>query len=164
MAIVKKDQGSSIQRRGADLMPWGPFQLMRDLLRMDPFQMPMLGLEREANFVPSFEVRETDKEFSFIADLPGVKPDDLDIELVGNRLEIGGKREAEKSQDEGTVHTYERFYGSFMRTFVLPENADLDKIDSDLKDGVLTIKVPKKAGSGQQSKKIELKSQGKAKA
>jgi HSP20 family protein len=162
MAIVKKDQGQGLQRRGGDLMPWGPFQLMRELMRMDPFQMPGLA-SIERDFVPSFDVRESDKEFSFTADLPGVKTEDLDIELVGNRLEISGKRENEKRDEEGTVHTYERMYGSFMRAFVLPENADIDKIGSDLKDGVLTITVPKKPGTGQQAKKIEVKSaQGKA--
>lgn len=163
MAIAKKEQGQSLQRRGGDIMPWGPFQLMRDLLRMDPFQLPSLAsIDRDAMFVPSFEVRENDKEFLFIADLPGVKTDDLDIELVGNRLEISGKRENERREEEGTLHTYERVYGSFMRAFVLPENADVDKIDSSLKDGVLTIAVPKKPGSGQQAKKIEVKAQGKA--
>lgn len=163
MAIVKKDQGQGLQRRGGDLMQWGsPFQMMRDLLRMDPFQIPGLA-SIERDFVPSFDVRESDKEFSFTADLPGVKAEDLDIELVGNRLEISGKRENEKRDEEGTVHTFERMYGSFMRAFVLPENADIDKIDSDLADGVLTITVPKKAGTGQQAKKIEVKSgQGKA--
>lgn len=156
MGIVKKDQGQGLQRRGGDLAPWGPFQLMRDLLRMEPF-------DRDAMFVPSFEVRETDQEFSFTADLPGVKAEDLDIELVGNRLEISGKRENEKRDEEGTVHTYERVFGSFMRAFVLPEDADIDKIDTNLEAGVLTIKVPKKPGTGQQAKKIEVKSaQGKA--
>ena len=164
MAIVRKDQGQAIQRRGGELMPWGPFQMMRDLLRMDPFQLPMFGgLERETTFVPSFEVRETDKEFSFSADLPGVKADDLDIELVGNRLEISGKREDERREEEGTVHTYERVYGSFMRAFVLPENADVDKIDSELKDGVLTIKIPKRPGAGRESKRIEVKGQAQMK-
>ncbi|MDX2090983.1 MAG: HSP20 family small heat-shock protein [Kofleriaceae bacterium] len=161
MGIIKKDQGQGLQRRGGDV-PWGPFQVMRDLMRMDPFQMPALA-SIERDFVPSFEVRESDKEFSFTADLPGVKAADLDIELVGNRLEISGKREDEKRDEEGMVHTYERMYGSFMRAFVLPENADIDKIASDLKDGVLTITVPKKPGGGQQAKKIEVKTaQGKA--
>src|SRR5262245_25716610 len=109
MGTVKKDQSQAMQRSSAELMPWGPFQMMRDLLRMDPFQItPFRLFDRETTFVPNFEVRETDKEFSFKADLPGVKAEDLEINLVGNRLEIGGKRESEQTEDGGTIHTYER--------------------------------------------------------
>lgn len=60
-----------------------------------------------------------------------------DISLAGNSLQIHGKRDREQEHDEGTVHTYERSYGSFTRSFALPDAADLDKIKCDLKDGVL---------------------------
>ena len=91
----------------------------------------------------------------FKADLPGVKQDDVEISLTDNRLLITGKRDQEMAQDEGTLHTYERSFGSFQRAFVLPDNADLDKISSDLKDGVLTLAVPKKETPAQQRRKIQ---------
>lgn len=133
-----------------------PFQMIRDFF-VDPFRavsMPLVG--RELAWNPCFEVRETDNAFVFKADLPGVKQEDVDIQLVENRLLITGKREHEAEQDEGTLHTYERMYGSFQRAFMLPDNADLDKISTDLKDGVLTMVVPKKEMQAQQRRKIQI--------
>ena len=60
------------------------------------------------------------------------------------------------------MHTYERSYGSFSRVFSLPDEADLDSIRSELKDGVLTLVVPKKAGAGTQRRKIQLGSGSKS--
>lgn len=133
-----------------------PFQMIRDFF-VDPFrafQHPFIGQELAWN--PSFEVRETANAYVFKADLPGVKQDDIDIQLVENRLLITGKRDQETEQDEGTLHTYERMYGSFQRAFALPDHADLDKISTDLKDGVLTIVVPKKETQAQQRRKIQI--------
>jgi HSP20 family protein len=133
-----------------------PFQMIRDFF-VDPFramQQPYIG--RELAWNPSFEVRETDNAYVFKADLPGVKQDDVEISLTDNRLLITGKRDQEMAQDEGTLHTYERSFGSFQRAFVLPDNADLDKISSDLKDGVLTLAVPKKETPAQQRRKIQI--------
>ena len=91
-----------------------------------------------------------------LADIPGIRNEDLDISLSGNQLQISGKREHEQEQGEGQYHTYERSYGSFTRSFTLPESADLDKIRSDMKDGELTLIVPKKPGSSPQRRKIQI--------
>ncbi len=139
-----------------------PFQMIREFL-VDPFralQHPFIGQQMAWN--PSFEVRETDNAYVFKADLPGVKQDDVDIQLVENRLLITGKRDQEKEQDEGTLHTYERSYGSFQRAFTLPDSADLDKISTDLKDGVLTLVVPKKELQEPQRRKIQIGSSQKS--
>src|SRR5690606_20702487 len=103
-----------------------------------------------------FEVRETDDAFLFKGDLPGVKQEDIGISVVGNGLQISGKREREEESEEGTMHAYERSYGSFMRTFPLPDAADLDKVRADLKDGVLSIVVPKKPGSAPSRRKVPI--------
>jgi len=76
-------------------------------------------------------------------------------------LQIKGKREYEQDQEEGQVHTYERSFGSFSRSFQLPESADVDNVHSDLKDGVLTLVVPKKPGSSPQRRKVQVSSGGK---
>lgn len=156
--IVKKNgnEGNRDENRG--LARHDPFQMMRDFF-VDPFRsfqqmMPWSGGQMAWN--PSFEVRETDNAYIFKADLPGAKSDDVDISVVGNRLEVRGKRDQETEQDEGTWHTYERSYGSFARAFTLPEFADLDNIRSDLKDGVLTLVVPKKAQAAPQRRKIQI--------
>jgi HSP20 family protein len=141
-----------------------PFQLMREMM-IDPFRMfgmsPWLG-RGEVSWHPTFEVRETDDAFVFKADLPGVRNEDLEITLTGNQLQISGKREHEQEQEqgEGQFYAYERSYGSFVREFALPESADLDTIRSELKDGVLTLIVPKKAGSAPQRRKIPISAGG----
>ena len=173
--VVKKDGGQQTQgtqgQRG-ELVRRDPFQLARDPFQMfardpfqfmremmsDPFRMfqmsPWMG--RDAGWNPGFEIRETDDAFVFKADMPGIRNEDLDISLSGNQLQISGKREHEHEQGEGQYHSYERSYGSFTRSFALPESADLDKIRSDLKDGELTLVVPKKPGSAPQRRKIQI--------
>lgn len=182
MAILRKDgnegqrqrndqgQGSMVRQERPELvrdpfqmMTRDPFRLMREMMT-DPFrlfqQMAPWGdfgtQGRELAWNPSFEVRETDDAFLFKGDMPGVKQEDIDINLVGSTLQISGKREREEEKDEGTLHTYERSYGSFSRSFSLPEVADLDKVRCDLKDGVLTLVVPKKAGTAPHRRKIQV--------
>jgi HSP20 family protein len=143
---------------------------MREMM-LDPFRAFQMspwrefgGERRDLQWNPSFEVRETDDAYVFKGDMPGVRQDDLDISLVGNNLQIYGKRDREEERDEGTVHTYERSYGSFTRSFALPEAADVDKINCDLKDGVLTLVVPKKAGTAPHRRKIQIGSGTKSKS
>lgn len=160
------DQGGALMRTDPmQTLMRDPFQLMRDLM-FDPFGMfqasPIRTMGRELVWNPTFEVRETDDAFVFQGDLPGVSIDDIEVSVTGNRLRISGKREHEHEANEGTVHTYERSFGNFMRSFSLPEIADIDKINCDLKDGVLTMMIPKKAGAGQQTKKIQVRSGSKS--
>ena len=151
--MVKKDSNENRSVARQD-----PLQMMRDFF-VDPFRsfqqmMPWSG--GQADWNPSFEVRETENGYVFKGDLPGAKSEDIDVSVVGNRLEIRGKREQETEQDESTWHTYERSYGSFARAFTLPETADLDNIRSDLRDGVLTLVVPKKAQAAPQRRKVPI--------
>jgi HSP20 family protein len=98
----------------------------------------------EGRFVPSFEVKENKDSYLFKADLPGVKEEDLDISLVSHRLTISGKREAEKREEGETWYAYEREYGSFTRSFTLPEGVDPEHVRAELKNGVLHLVIPKK--------------------
>ena len=135
---------------------WDPFRLARALLRFDPFRGigPMLA-EGATSFMPAFEVKETKEGFLFKGDLPGVKESDVEITLTGNRLSIGGKREAEKEEKTETYYSCERSYGSFTRAFTLPEGVDAAKVHAELKNGVLTVFVPH--GAHTQPKKITVK-------
>lgn len=137
-----------------------PFRMMRDLMRWDPFRtmMPTLTM-LETTWNPSFEVRENGDSFVFKADVPGIKADEIDVSLSGNRLNISGKREAEKETKDETVYVYERSYGSFARSFTLPDGIDAQHVKSELKDGVLTVAVPKKATAKPQ--KIAIATEGK---
>ncbi len=134
---------------------WDPFEMVRDLMQWDPFhELGTVG-SRNLAFVPSFEVKETKDAYVFKADLPGVKEKDLDISLTGNRLTVSGKREQEKQEEEERYFTYERSYGTFSRSFTLPDGVDPDSIQAELKEGVLTLSIGKKPEV--KARKIELK-------
>ncbi len=132
-----------------------PFEMMRDLMHWDPFrELNAIG-GRSFGFVPSFEVKETKDGYVFKADLPGVKEKELDISLTGNRLTVSGKREQEKKEEGEHYFTYERSYGSFSRSFTLPEGVDPESAQAELKNGVLTLSIAKKPGV--KARRIELK-------
>jgi HSP20 family protein len=126
-------------------------------MRWDPFReiTPVSTMDRFAEFDAAFEVKETKEGYLFKADVPGIKENDLTINLTGNRLTVSGKREEEKKQEHETYFSYERSYGSFARTFTLPEGVDAEKVNASLKDGVLTILVPKTPET--QPKKVAIK-------
>jgi HSP20 family protein len=153
MANIVKRSGNENQ-----MEMWDPFRAMRDLMRWDPFRemAPMLAAERE--WMPAFVVREDKDAFHFKADLPGIKREDIEVSLAGNRLVVAGKREAEKETKDDTFYAFERSYGSFKRVFTLPEGIDPEHVTSELKDGVLTLVVPKKAEA--QAKKIPIAAPG----
>jgi len=123
-----------------------PFGLWRDMLRWDPFaQMLPALLEREPLvFSPDFDVKETKEAFVFKADLPGVEVKDVEVQATDNRLTISGKRSAEKEEKSETTYRCERSFGSFTRAFTLPAGGDLERVAAELKNGVLTVSVPKK--------------------
>jgi len=142
---------------GTGVTGWDPWRVMEQMLRFDPFrEIGSVGSENGSlSFMPSFEVKERKDGYVVRADLPGVSEKDIDISLTGNRLNISGKREEEK-QDEGErFFAYERSYGTFSRSFTLPSDADTEKLEADLKEGVLTVSVPKRPEL--QPKKIALK-------
>jgi HSP20 family protein len=137
---------------------WDQIRSLRDLFRWDPFgeMLPsFLSLESVA-FSPDFDVKETKEGFVFTADMPGVKESDLDVRLTQNRLTISGKRESEKVEKTDQFYASERSYGSFTRSFTLPDGVAADKIHAELKQGVLTLAIPKKPEA--QPKKIEVQS------
>jgi HSP20 family protein len=134
---------------------WEPFRMMNDLMNWDPFrEMAPFVQPLHTEFFPDFEVKETKEGFVFKADVPGVKDNDLEVTLTGNRLTIAGKREAEKREHTDTFYTYERTYGTFTRAFTMPEGIDPTAVFADLKDGVLTINLRKLPEL--QPKKIEI--------
>lgn len=147
--------GGSQKELAAPTRAWEPFQLMRSLLRWDPFAEMSPVPIGEAAFSPAFDVKETKDGFIFKADLPGIEEKDLDVKITKNRLSVSGKREHEKTEKGDTYYTYERSYGSFTRAFTLPDGVDADAIKAELKAGVLTINMPKKPEA--QPKKVAVK-------
>lgn len=120
-----------------------PFRMIREMMAGDVFG----GLVPAASeiFAPDIEVKETKDAFVVCADLPGVREDDIEVDVTGNRLTLSGKREEERRDESDRYFAYERSYGSFSRSLTLPEGADMENVRADLKNGVLEISIPKKA-------------------
>jgi HSP20 family protein len=122
--------------------------LLRDPLVAEPFRLMdvlanrMLG-NGASGWVPLLDVPETESEYVVLADLPGVKEEDVSIELSDQTLTISGTRLPEET---GEGQSLERPYGSFVRSLTLPKGVDEDKIVADYVDGVLTLHIPKPAG------------------
>jgi HSP20 family protein len=114
--------------------------LARDLLGWDPF------IARPTSaFSPAIEVKETTEAFVLKADLPGVEDKDLDISVHNGTLTISGHRAREERKDGETYALYERQFGSFSRSFSLPEIADGERVDAKLENGVLTLTIAKRS-------------------
>jgi HSP20 family protein len=151
-----------VKKNGGQVTESNPMRLMREMLRWDPFRemaplLPFASFER-VEWNPSFDVSENKDSYQFRADVPGVKREDLEITTAGNRIQVSGKRESEQETKDDTFYTYERQWGSFSRSFTLPDGADVEHAKSELKDGVLTLVIPKKAGA--QAKKIPIAAPG----
>lgn len=153
--------GEMLRREGFELEP---FRRLRDWMGWDPFQemARIWPAEERLAFTPAFEVIETKDAYHFKADLPGVKEDDIEISVTGNRLTVNGKREEEEKEESDRYYAYERRYGSFTRSFTLPEGIDTDNIRSELSAGVLTLVLPKLPEV--QAKRIPVKAVKTAKA
>ena len=93
-------------------------------------------------FTPDVDIFETEKEITLLADMPGVKPEDLDIDLRENTLTLKGESAPDSGVDEGTLlKEYET--GKYYRQFTLSEAIDQEKIDAQLSEGVLRLTLPK---------------------
>jgi len=95
--------------------------------------------EDTAGFHPASDVEETNTHYVMSVDLPGVAKKDINIEVKDNQLYISGERKSEK-RERGFS---ERYYGKFHRTFTLPTEVEVDKIEAHYQDGVLTVALPK---------------------
>jgi HSP20 family protein len=123
------------------------------------------------NFVPAVDVYEDAQKVSLKLEVPGIRPDDLDIRVEGRTLTVRGERKFETEEKEENFHRIERRYGSFTRSFTLPATVDTESIEAQSADGVLTISLAKKpeakpkqitvkAGSAaQQPKQVEAQNQ-----
>jgi HSP20 family protein len=106
---------------------------------------------------PLVDITEDDHEYLFKADLPEVKKEDLKVTVENGILSVSGERKTEKEEKKKTYHRLERFFGTFERTFMVPEDADATKIMAEFKDGVLKVHLPKSPTA--KPKSIEVKVQ-----
>ena len=133
------------------LIPWSE-RLPRPISRLEEEMEDLFGrlfqgsgdwLIPTEGFLPPADVVETDKGFEVTVDLPGMKPDEVNVELKSGGLWISGKREEEKEEEGKTYHRIERRSGEFRRVVPVPETIDEEKVTAHFEDGVLKIVVPK---------------------
>ena len=132
---------------------WNPFRMFRGFFDFDPFRA-IAPFEDMPTLTAAFDVKETPDAYTFIADVPGIKNADLDVSLSGRQLTIRGKRESKKEEKGEQLYSCERSFGSFLRSFTLPDDANVEQIKAETTDGVLTITVGKTPGTP--TKKIEI--------
>lgn len=127
-----------------------PFALARELFGWDPY-----AARSPSAFSPTFDVKETAEAFVVRADLPGVEEKNVDVSIHNGVLTITGARQAEERKEGESFYLYERQFGSFSRSFALPDTADAERIDAKLTDGVLELSIGKRAEA--KPRKIALK-------
>src|SRR6266705_5252815 len=115
------------------------------------------GSFKLADWSPLVDITEDDHEYLFKADLPEMKKDDVKVKIENSILSISGERKTAKEEGKRKFHRLERFFGSFERTFTVPEDADTTKIMAEFRDGVLHVRLPKIATA--KRKPIEVKVQ-----
>ena len=122
------------------------------LTRFDPFaelnrfQREMArSFEGGPGWTPAVDIFEDKESIQVRAELPGVKTEDVKVDVENNVLTLRGERKLEHEDKQDSYHRIERFYGSFTRQFMLPRTVDAEHIDAQLKEGVLTVRLPKKS-------------------
>lgn len=106
---------------------------------------------------PNVDITASDKEYTITVEVPGVDEDDVQLELANNALTIKGEKRQESKEENKDYYRIERSYGSFQRVLSLPEDADQDAIDAQFKNGVLTVRLPRKAVAKPKGKVIDIK-------
>lgn len=106
---------------------------------------------------PHLDIAATDKEYSITVEVPGVSQKDVKIEIADNTMTILGEKKQEKEEKEKNFYRVERSYGSFQRVLSLPEDANQDDVKATFNNGVLSIKLPRKALPKSKMKQIEIK-------
>ena len=131
---------------------WDPMREMEEMQnRVASLFGRTLPLKRESGeeeitlteWIPPVDIAEDDKEYSIKIELPGVNKEDLRVSVEGGVLSISGERKAEKEEKNKKYHRIERTYGSFARSFTLPEGTPTVKVSAEFKDGVLRVHLPK---------------------
>lgn len=127
-----------------NLATWDPF---RELDEMSTRLNRVLGRnEKELSnydWSPSVDILETAEDFQVKCELPEVKKEDVKVNVADGLLRIEGERKFDKEDKTKRYHRVERFYGSFMRSFALPEGVEPEKVKAEFKDGLLTVRMPK---------------------
>jgi HSP20 family protein len=136
-----------------NLVKWDPFRELEDVsdrlnrifgrsVRRAESSQEMLGM---ADWTPSVDISETDTAYLIKGEIPGVKKEDVKVSVQDGMLTIQGERKMEKEEKGKKFHRVERSYGSFVRSFRLPDDADENKVKAEFKDGMINVTLTKSA-------------------
>ena len=142
---------SLIKHTHRGMTPW-----FDDLDRWFDTLAPTRSEPREGAWTPSVDISEDEKKIVVKADLPGVEEKDMSVKVEDNVLTLTGERKFEKKTDEENFHRVERVYGSFTRSFTLPETAQTDKVAAKYDKGVLKIEIPKVVTKAKEPKVVKI--------
>jgi HSP20 family protein len=134
--------------------PFGEFDTLFTRLVPSLRRLQLEGSGKKLDWAPSADISETDKEFVIRAELPAVNKEDVQVTLDDGMLTIKGERKQHKDDKNEKFHRVESFYGSFERSFSLPDNTNADTIRCESKDGILTVHIPKTETPKQKAKQI----------
>jgi HSP20 family protein len=174
MADSSKVPVKSETSRSSEPEIWGPFEgLRREVDRIfdgfgggfwrSPFRgafdlAPLQRLGPGFGAMPAVDVSETDKAYEITAELPGMDEKSIEVKLSDGVLTIKGEKQDEKEENKKDYYMRERSFGSFQRSFQVPEGVDTDRIEASFKKGILSVTLPKSAQAQKAAKKITIKS------
>jgi len=135
------------------LVKWDPFRELEDISsrlnrifgRATTRSEPDREMLATADWTPSVDISETDMAYLVKGEIPGVKKEDVKVTIQDGMLTIQGERKQEKEEKGKKFHRIERSYGSFVRSFRLPDDTDENKVKAEFKDGMINITLPKSA-------------------
>lgn len=146
------------------LTKWDPFRDVEDMFDryVRSMNLPMRwrgGADRflpdTGEWSPRVDIAETDNNYQITAEIPGIKREDIKISIEEGVLTLRGERKEEKEEKGRKFHRMERFYGTFSRSFALPQNVDENHVEANFHDGLLTLQIPKM--EAEKPKSIEVK-------
>ena len=141
------------------LLKYNPFETDDLPTGLRLFQDSVSRILSDANvrpWTPGVDIVENENELVLKADVPGIELKDIDIRMENGTLTIKGERKFEKEEKAASYHRVERSYGTFARTFALPDSVDAEKVGAAYKDGVLTVTLPKKEVAKPRSIKVSV--------
>lgn len=148
----------------AGITRWDPFRELDELQNRlttmfgrAPVKKEGEGQEslRVSEWAPVVDISEDSKEYLIKAEIPGVKKEEVKVSVQNDVLTISGERKYEKEEKDKKFHRIERAYGSFSRSFTIPEDADPEKVSADFQNGLLHVHIPKSERA--KPKSIEVK-------
>jgi HSP20 family protein len=154
----------------ATLTRWDPFGEMQ---RLTDQLFRTWSPDERRGFAPAVDIYEDEDAIVVKAELPGVKPEDVNISVENNVLTMSGERKLERSEEREGYHRIESSYGAFTRSFALPESLRTDEVEAEMNEGVLKVRIPKKPevapkriqvkGHGEEPKQVAAPGQAEAK-